>query len=646
MSCRARGRARASSWICLLGQPEPLELGRRPWRTRLAAPRKAADRPRRFSRERAGDVLELRREDQVEDVLDVLLRRPVVGARLGRAAAAPHRARRTPRERHAVLDGEVVGDTSQPRSSARRVDGCADDAAARPHDRCDRDDQDRDDAADGGASGVATAQSLGVDGPSIERRRRGRAARAWWRRRAAPRRSRSSFSARARPAASTSSRLAPGTTVTPSTSPTTQSPVATSTSPTTTGSPTAPGCCFVAPGSASPVENTGNPCAASAATSRTHAVDHEPGEAARLGRGGEHLAPVAAARDRRRRRRRARVPAGAAGDADVDREVVAGRAPHRERGRREPRAGPHGSDARCASAVRPTRRASPRRGPRGQRAGGRRSMRSSARELAEGEGFEPSRRFNTPYSLSRRAPSATRSSLPRTWSSVRDASWLDWVRVRRRMDRCEALERIAELLAARAATRGRRSQAFRRAADAIRDVPSDELQRLADAGTLTDLPGIGTSTATVITQALAGETPEYLDEARRTTSSRRRSAPANCSRRAAGRPPPPLRLVRRRAHDRGDGAPRDRARPRVPRAHRPLAAAQDRPRARRPSGCASSSTWSRALNEELAPFRILTGIEVDILDDGTLDQEAELLARLDVVVGERALEAAHGAPRR
>ncbi len=39
-----------------------------------------------------------------------------------------------------------------------------------------------------------------------------------------------------------------------------------------------------------------------------------------------------------------------------------------------------------------------------------------------------------------------------------------------------------------------------------------------------------------------------------------------------------------------------------------------------------------ALNEELAPFRILTGIEVDILDDGSLDQDPALLARLDVVV--------------
>jgi putative hydrolase len=37
-------------------------------------------------------------------------------------------------------------------------------------------------------------------------------------------------------------------------------------------------------------------------------------------------------------------------------------------------------------------------------------------------------------------------------------------------------------------------------------------------------------------------------------------------------------------------------------------------------------------NEDLAPFRILTGIEVDILEDGSLDQREDLLARLDVVV--------------
>ena len=38
------------------------------------------------------------------------------------------------------------------------------------------------------------------------------------------------------------------------------------------------------------------------------------------------------------------------------------------------------------------------------------------------------------------------------------------------------------------------------------------------------------------------------------------------------------------------------------------------------------------LNEQLAPFRILTGIEVDILEDGSLDQRDDLLAQLDIVV--------------
>ena len=38
------------------------------------------------------------------------------------------------------------------------------------------------------------------------------------------------------------------------------------------------------------------------------------------------------------------------------------------------------------------------------------------------------------------------------------------------------------------------------------------------------------------------------------------------------------------------------------------------------------------VNELVAPFRLLTGIECDILLDGSLDQEEELLAGLDVVV--------------
>ena len=38
------------------------------------------------------------------------------------------------------------------------------------------------------------------------------------------------------------------------------------------------------------------------------------------------------------------------------------------------------------------------------------------------------------------------------------------------------------------------------------------------------------------------------------------------------------------------------------------------------------------LNDELAPFRVLTGMEVDILEDGSLDLDLDLLGELDVVV--------------
>jgi putative hydrolase len=41
---------------------------------------------------------------------------------------------------------------------------------------------------------------------------------------------------------------------------------------------------------------------------------------------------------------------------------------------------------------------------------------------------------------------------------------------------------------------------------------------------------------------------------------------------------------------------------------------------------------SRDLAEVMAPFRVLQGIEVDILEDGGLDQTKELLGQLDVVV--------------
>jgi putative hydrolase len=43
-------------------------------------------------------------------------------------------------------------------------------------------------------------------------------------------------------------------------------------------------------------------------------------------------------------------------------------------------------------------------------------------------------------------------------------------------------------------------------------------------------------------------------------------------------------------------------------------------------------TEVRKIAAEMEPFRLLTGIEVDILADGTLDQDDELLAEVDIVV--------------
>ena len=59
---------------------------------------------------------------------------------------------------------------------------------------------------------------------------------------------------------------------------------------------------------------------------------------------------------------------------------------------------------------------------------------------------------------------------------------------------------------------GHRQQAFRRAAREISRVPESELRFLADAGRLQDLPGVGDTTAAVIAEALAGETPQYLQK--------------------------------------------------------------------------------------------------------------------------------------
>jgi putative hydrolase len=192
----------------------------------------------------------------------------------------------------------------------------------------------------------------------------------------------------------------------------------------------------------------------------------------------------------------------------------------------------------------------------------------------------------------------------------------------------EQLRRIAYLLE-RAHEPTYRVRAFRRAAATLAD--RGDLADLAAAGTLTDLDGIGKVTAQVVVDALGGETAVYL---------RRLEATAGTPVAEGGET---LRTaLRGDLHTHSDwsdgGSPiREMACAARDLGHDYLALTDHSPRLTVANGLTPERLRTqlgivRDLNEELAPFRILTGIEVDILDDGELDQEPALLAELDVVV--------------
>jgi putative hydrolase len=173
-------------------------------------------------------------------------------------------------------------------------------------------------------------------------------------------------------------------------------------------------------------------------------------------------------------------------------------------------------------------------------------------------------------------------------------------------------------------------QAFRRAAEEVRSRSDDELRALAETGRLRDLPNVGDSTARVIAEALAGGTPAYLE---------RLEVDEDGALAAGG----PLRAaLKGDLHTHSDwsdgGAPIEAMmRAAIELGHDYVALTDHSPRLKVAHGLTPERLREQldvvdALNEELVPFRILRGIEVDILDDGTLDQEDELLAELDVVV--------------
>jgi putative hydrolase len=197
-------------------------------------------------------------------------------------------------------------------------------------------------------------------------------------------------------------------------------------------------------------------------------------------------------------------------------------------------------------------------------------------------------------------------------------------------DPAAVLRRIAFLLE-RTLADTFKVKAFRGAAARVLATPPVELADRAAAGTLRELEGIGKATEGVVLECLAGRVPAYLADLER------EAGPL-----VAGGEQLRKRL-RGDLHTHSDwsdgGSPiEEMVMTGVQLGHEYMALTDHSPRLKVANGLSAARLTRQldvvdAVNAHLdGGFRLLKGIEVDILDDGELDQSAEMLGRLDVVV--------------
>jgi putative hydrolase len=196
-----------------------------------------------------------------------------------------------------------------------------------------------------------------------------------------------------------------------------------------------------------------------------------------------------------------------------------------------------------------------------------------------------------------------------------------------------ALRRIAFLLERRQADTYR-IKAYRGAAAALLGLDAEQVRSRVANGTLRDLPGIGAKTAGIVAECVAGRVPAYLAELELSAGP---LDEAGAGYREA------LRGDLHAHSDWSDGGSplEEMAMTALELGHEYLVLTDHSPRLTVANGLTAARLADQldavdAVEEQLlasgATFRLLRGIEVDILDDGALDQTEEMLGRLDVVV--------------